>query len=328
MNILVTGTTGYIGNVVAKQLTDEGHEVTGLDLRSTDKPQSFRAVQCDICDAEALTATIAAIRPEVVIHLAAQTDIRGETSIENYPANIQGVENLIVALAQVGTCRQAVYTSTQLVCRPGYRPQADTDYCPHTFYGHSKVQTELIIRERASAVSDWCLIRPTSIWGPGMSDHYQAMLRFIQRGVYFHCGRAGLYKSFGYIDNAAFQICRLATAQADQIAGKTFYIADYEPVSLRKYTNDLARGLNARSIPTLPLPLVNLLARIGDGVCKLGLRRFPFNSFRLNNILTEYTFDTTELATVCGPTPITYDEGIARTVAWYKALQGRSGSGS
>lgn len=324
MRILVTGTAGYIGHAVAERLTKEGHDVTGLDLRSANKPQSFDAMQCDICDAASLKTAIATIRPEAVVHLAAQTDIRGESSLDEYPANMQGVENLAAALADVGTCRQAVYASTQLVCRPGYIPKSDTDYCPHTFYGQSKVRTEQIIRERASAVSDWCLIRPTSIWGPGMSDHYQTLLRLIQRGLYFHCGHAPLFKSFGYIDNAAFQISRLITAPADQIAGKTFYIADYKPISLRKYTNDLAKGLGARPIPTVPLPLARSLAWIGDVIGAMGLRQFPFNSFRLNNILTEYRFDMTELASVCGPTPVSYDEGIARTVAWYKALQTKS----
>jgi hypothetical protein len=50
----------------------------------------------------------------------------------------------------------------------------------------------------------------------------------------------------------------------------------------------------------------------------LGLRSFPFNSFRLNNILTEYRFDLSKMRRVCRELPYTLDEGVAATVDWLR----------
>jgi len=51
----------------------------------------------------------------------------------------------------------------------------------------------------------------------------------------------------------------------------------------------------------------------------VGLRRFPFNSFRLNNVLAEYTFDLSVTREVCGVNPYTLDAGVSKTAEWFLA---------
>ena len=104
----------------------------------------------------------------------------------------------------------------------------DTDYTADTLYGQSKVRTEQIVRSADGGGREWCLARPTTVWGPGMSAHYQRFLRMIERGYYFHVGHGPLWKSYSYIDNIAFQYWRLLAAPADQIQRRTFYLADYD----------------------------------------------------------------------------------------------------
>jgi hypothetical protein len=66
--------------------------------------------------------------------------------------------------------------------------------------------------------------------------------------------------------------------------------------------------------------MARLLARGGDVLNALGFRGFPFNSFRLNNILTEYRCNLTETERICGPLPCTIEEGVACTTTWLKGL--------
>jgi hypothetical protein len=47
------------------------------------------------------------------------------------------------------------------------------------------------------------------------------------------------------------------------------------------------------------------------------MRGFPFNSFRLRNILTQYQFDLTAAKAVCGPLPYTIEQGVKETAAWF-----------
>ena len=71
----------------------------------------------------------------------------------------------------------------------------------------------------------------------------------------------------------------------------TFYLADYIPIDLISWCDALQRAFGSRRIPHVPTTLARGFARVGDILNALGLRQFPFNSFRLRNILTEYQFD-------------------------------------
>jgi len=322
MKVLITGSSGLIGRWVAERLSKEGFQTVGLDLLPPVLPYLNSNIVCDILDKQALVSRVRQVAPDALIHLAARTDLLETNNISGYAANIDGVQNVIEAVRQTPTIRRAIYTSSQLVCRVGYVPHSDTEYCPNTLYGQSKVLTETIVREEDGGGVEWCLARPTTVWGPYMSPHYKRVLRLICQGRYFHAGRSKLYKSYAYAGNIAFQYYRLLVAPAASMVRRTFYLADYEPLSLRDYLDALQTALNAPKIPSYPKWFVKLLARIGDGLAVSGWKRFPLNSFRLNNILTEYQFDLSATKAVCGDLPYSVDDGIKATVAWFLGRTG------
>ena len=239
------------------------------------------------------------------------------------PPTSRAFENLIAAVRLTPSIRRAIWTSSQLVCRVGYVPRNDTDYTADTLYGQSKVRTEQIVREQDGAGREWCLVRPTTVWGPGMSAHYQRFLRMIERGYYFHVGHSPLWKSYSYIENIAFQYLRLLEAPADLIHRKTFYLADYEPIDLLAWSDAFQRAFQSRPIPHMPLGIAHMLAYCGDAVNAVGVQKFPFNSFRLNNVLTQYQFDLKPTEAVCGPLPYDMEQGVAETAAWLRAIPAR-----
>ena len=49
--------------------------------------------------------------------------------------------------------KKIIFTSSLLVCRNGYIPKSDIDFCPPNGYGHSKALSEIIIRDLALDVS-------------------------------------------------------------------------------------------------------------------------------------------------------------------------------
>jgi nucleoside-diphosphate-sugar epimerase len=317
MKVLITGSSGLVGCWVAERLKKEGHQTIGLDIKPLVAPCVDEQVTCDILDRSALLSEMQRIAPDALIHLAARTDLKEDKGLNGYAANIDGVRNVISAVKQTPGIRRAIYTSSQLVCPIGHVPVSDTEYSPDSLYGQSKVMTEKIVRQEGGGGVEWCLARPTTVWGPRMSPHYQNALRLILQGRYFHCGKAKLYKSYAYAGNIAYQYARLLTVQAEAMHRKTFYLADYQPLSLREYTDGLAREMRAAPIPTVPLGLSRVLAFCGDVLNACGFKDFPFNSFRLNNILTEYVFDLANTERVCGPLPFTQEDGIKATAKWF-----------
>jgi hypothetical protein len=113
---------------------------------------------------------------------------------------------------------------------------------------------------------------------------------------------------------------RLLQAPAQLVQRKTFYLADYEPIDLMAWCDAFQRALNVPPIRRVPVSLARVLARCGDVVNAVGIRSFPFNSFRLNNVLTQYRFDTAATEAVCGRLPYTMEQGVAETAAWLRRV--------
>lgn len=320
MKVLVTGSSGFIGSALVTKLRECGIEAHGLDI----KLPRWRIVhdddhRCDLSDAAAVDALMSALRPDRIVHLAARADLSADPAI-NYRANIDGVVHLMGAARRCGTVARILWTSTQLVSRVGRIPEHATDFDPDTSYGESKVIGERIVRGLDGDDMEWAILRPTTVWGPGMSDHYLSLLRYIERHRYFHAGAGPTPKSFSYIFNAVHQIRRLLEAPAAAIHRSTFYIADDEPIELRVWCDALAAALGARAPPVLPATAARLLARCGDMLNATIAPAFKFNSFRLRNIMTPYVFDTANLQAIVGPLPHDIASGVAATAAWYRDI--------
>lgn len=308
--ILVTGSSGFVGGAVVRRLRAAGHDARGFSRSGGEN-----AYRGDLLDLQSLNAALADLQPGVVINLAGATDLKG-ISPQGYAANIGGVSNLIEAVSESDSVERVIWASSQLVCQPGRPPAHDTDYDPVGAYGASKAEGERRVRAADGGRRGWVIVRSTTIWGPGMSEHYSGMLRLIRKGLYFHVGRAPLRKSYSYIENLADQFTTLATAPLDQVNGRTFYLADSEPVDLRQWADGFADAFGRR-IPTLPAALAHVLAGVGDIAARLGLPA-PLTRARLRNMLTEYVYDTGPIEALHGPTTISNAEGVRRTAAWHQ----------
>lgn len=322
MRIIVTGSSGFIGRHLCRMLQQQGHTVLGVDNTRFEPRDDFSHASAlvDIRDGGALRSVFRDFGPEVVLHLAARTDLSRTEGIEGYTSNTAGVRVLLETIADVGTVRRAVCTSSQLVCRMGYIPRDDFDYCPTTAYGKSKVETERIWREMNGGGTEWCITRPTSVWGPWMYAHYLRFFRMVAKGRYFHVGSRPVFRSFGFVGNTVFQLSRLADAPARDVQGRVFYLADYTPIRLDDWAERFRRELGAPPIRRVPIRAARAAAAVGDAIAAVGFRAFPFTSFRLDNVLTNNVVDTKPIEAVCGPLPFSIDDGIAQTTAWLRRI--------
>jgi nucleoside-diphosphate-sugar epimerase len=317
MKLVVTGSAGFIGSHLATAAAAAGHVVLGLDRR-VPAAGAFESSVCDLLDRAALTGMMTAFRPDAVLHLAARTDLGETRDISGYAANTDGVSNLLAAIAEAGTVQRVICTSSQLVHRIGYRPQSEQDYSPETLYGQSKVESECLWRSADGAGTTWCIVRPTTIWGPRMNPHYVQWLALIRDRRYYHIGPRPTFKSYGFVGNTAHQYLTLLGAPAERMHGRVFYLADYEPIALEDWADAFASELGAPPIRSLPLTAGRLLARGGDVLQAMGVSRVPLTSFRLNNIRTPYQVDVENTRAVCGALPYTMRDGVRITAAWVR----------
>lgn len=314
--ILITGGSGFIGtNLVG------AYRAAGVTVRNADVAPPRNAGEsdvwsrADITGLEELQEVFLDVRPTHVFHLAARTDLDGR-ELSDYAANTRGVANLLTVLAQApDPVERVVVASSRLVCRIGYQPTSDEDYCPTTAYGASKVETERLVRGTADL--PWVLVRPTSIWGPWFDAPYRDFFLSVARRRYVHPAGKRIHKSFGFVGNATWQLHKLMTAPGPQVLGRTLYLADDPPIEVRDFADRISAAFGHRRMRAAPLPVLKGLAWAGDMLERTG-RRAPLTSFRLANLLAPMVYDLAALTAASGSPPFDLDTGVARTVDWMR----------
>jgi len=316
MKILITGGSGFIGTNLVEYYLSKGVDIVNLDITSPMNPEHKSCwKEMDILNMGGLRAAIADFAPTHIVNLAAKTGMidKGQ-KLESYASNIQGVKNLIRAANDIPLLEKIIFTSSMAVCRIGYNPQKETDYCPDTLYGKSKMLGEKIIRQTDTLPYSWVIVRPTGIWGPWSHEAYWALFKLIQKGFYVHPAGVNINYSLGFVGNTVSQLDKLIQAPNVKVHGKTFYLADCPPINMRVWTNLIQKTFGAQRIREMPIWTLKVVAAIGDAMKLVGWDYPPLSSFRLKNMLTSFVFDLDPIIT--DNLPYMLEEAVQITINW------------
>jgi dTDP-4-dehydrorhamnose reductase len=165
--ILVIGAKGMLGRdlmgILRSSFSNE--EVIGWDIEEMDIQKESESV-----------TRIEKLRPEIVIHIAAYTDVDGcELDQERaFAVNAEGTKHVALAASK---CRaKMVYLSTDYVFDGDKRePYLESD-SPHPLnvYGHSKLRGEQYVQE---LVKDFLIIRTEWLYGPFGKNFVSSILQ-------------------------------------------------------------------------------------------------------------------------------------------------------
>ncbi len=322
--VLLTGSSGFIGTNAVTSLIELKDQVLGLDRRapragSMGCSQQASFLQVDLLDADAVAAAVTAFEPTHALHLAARTDLDGSTPAD-YAVNTEGTANLLRAL-RATSCQRVVIASSMLVCRYGYQPRHDQDFCPNTAYGHSKQVMEELVRAQPEGDGHrrpaWVLARLSSIWGPWFDQPYKQFFEVVLRRRFVHPGFREIDKALGFVGNTVYQLDRLL--DDGRFDGSVVYLSDYERYSTRAWADTIAAAAGAGPNRRVPVTVLRAAALAGDLLKASGaVPHPPLTSFRLRNMLQTSHFDTEALEQLTGPLPFTMSDGVRQTVDWLR----------
>jgi GlcNAc-P-P-Und epimerase len=316
--VLITGGSGFIGTNLVERFRHTADAVASLDERPPQQPEHapfWRRL--DPLDGAAVRAEFERFAPTHVLHFGARTDLDGKRLLD-YDLNLRGVTHVIDAVRNTPSVERVMFASSRMVCRIDHRPASDDEYSPPNPYGESKMVGELLVREARLDVP-WLLVRPTSIWGPWFDIPYKTFFMSIARGRYVNVRGQMVDKSFGFVGNTVHEIARLLEAPAEDVGGRTFYLADYPPINVGEMAEYIRGRIGAPPLRTVPRPVLEPLAKGGDALKKVGWRNPPLTTFRLDNLVTEMVFDLSATQAIAGDLPYTMQEGVDLTVDWLRA---------
>jgi UDP-glucose 4-epimerase len=205
MRVLITGGAGFIGSHLVDALLDRGAEVSMADhLHRSPKPwfgeALLRGAQlyvADLRDLPALRPAFAAARPEVVLHLAAQVDVRQSVADPSFDAqvNVAGTVSVLEAAREVGARRVVMASTAAVYGDPDEIPTSEkAPIAPLSPYGTSKAAAEWYLGQyrRLHGISTLAL-RMANVYGPRQDPLGEAGVVSIFSGLAASGGRATIF---------------------------------------------------------------------------------------------------------------------------------------
>jgi UDP-glucose 4-epimerase len=184
VRVLVTGGAGFIGSHTSERLLAAGHEVCAVDDLSTGKlanlascqdSSQFRFVEMDIVD-ERFTHLVENLRPETLVHLAAQMDVRKSVAdpLADARVNVLGTVRALDAMSCAGTFRVVFASSGGTVYGESERTpvREDAPLRPLSPYGAAKVAGEAYVAAFAGLYGfAYCTLALGNVFGPRQDPH-------------------------------------------------------------------------------------------------------------------------------------------------------------
>jgi len=159
MKVLVTGATGLLGGKLVNVLSKE-YEVVPTYRMQALHPDSMRM---DVTDRDGVFRTLCEVRPDVVVHAAAETNAdKCETDRESaWRVNAAGTRNVAEACAKIRA--KLVYVSTDYVFdgQKGLYTE-DDEVNPISHYGLTKLKGEQFVRDLCE---DYVITRTSVLYG-------------------------------------------------------------------------------------------------------------------------------------------------------------------
>ncbi len=330
MKVLVTGSAGFIGSYVAKQLLARGDSVVGLDnlndyydvslkqerLAPLLEHKDYTHDYADLADRESIERLFKTHKPDRVIHLAAQAGVRYAAKNPHVyiGSNVTGFLHILEGCRQ-NDVQHLVFASTSSV----YGANTDMPFSEHkstehplTLYAASKKANEMMAHSYAHLYGIPCTgLRFFTVYGPwGRPD--MALFLFtkaILAGEPIKVFNYGMHsRSFTYIDDIVEGVIRACDKTATPNPGWTsakpdpatsnapyriYNIGNSETVQLLRYIEVLEQCLHRQAqLEMLPL-------QAGD--------------------VPDTTADCSDLETELGYSPkVNVEEGVANFVRWYQ----------
>jgi nucleoside-diphosphate-sugar epimerase len=242
----VTGASGFLGHAVCAELQARGHQVAALVRRPGSEPQGTVAVPGDLTDGEALKRAIEQVRPDAVIHLAAEIATqRDPRRIEE--VNVAGTARLLAACAG-GDGIRFVFVST-VVTGDAHGDVLDeqTPLPVETAYGRSKQLGEQLVRDSGLTQA---IIRPSHVYGPGGWYAEEIVKRLRQPGRFVVIGSGKNWWDVVRVEDVA-TACVAAAERAPD--GALYHVVDDEPITYYEFVALTASALGVGAPRRVPV---------------------------------------------------------------------------
>jgi nucleoside-diphosphate-sugar epimerase len=246
MKILLTGSSGFIGQHLTPRLNID-HNVYHL--------------KSDLLDFDAVQQEVDSVKPDVIVHLAARTEVENSfyEQITFSQINYVGTVNLIEAASKVKNLKNFVFASTMEVY--GWQPISDevrdniipkrfiafdenTQPNPNAPYAVAKYGCEKYLEYAHRSLGlPFTAIRQTNSYGRKDNDFFvteQIITQMLKNPERIGLGYGEPYRNFIFIDDLLDAWCSVINNPAKVNNGYIFTIGPDNPIKIKDYVSMIA----------------------------------------------------------------------------------------
>lgn len=320
MNVLVTGSSGFIGSYLVAALREDGHRVVGIDRERPAWCEPDQFVHADLLEDGPLARALRDV--ECVFHLAAAKDDWGISRDEYFRDNADATEKLLSVGAEKGVGRWVHYSTVGVLPGGGEPRDESTPVDPDTDYGASKAAAERAVSRHARSRPDdrVVVLRPSAVFGPRNppTTNVHRLIEAIRSDRFLMVGEGDTPKTTSYIENLVaatrFVFDRMTT-------GMDVYHYVDRPVMTTRYLVDAIHDELSRPRPRWSLPpwLARSVGTAADVTASLLGVDLPITGARIEKFCTPTNFSALAIRERGFRQPVPNAEAVARTVRWHMA---------
>jgi UDP-N-acetyl-alpha-D-quinovosamine dehydrogenase len=309
--VLLTGASGFVGRALAVALARADYEVR-LALRGTGSGVAGTGEQVYVGDICATTDWREALRGvDGVIHSAARAHRMNDHDSAAYiRTNTEGTTRLASQAAECGVKRLVFLSSIKVNGEEtdGHAYTPADEPRPQDAYGESKLLAETSLNEIARRTGmQAVIVRLPLVYGPGVRANFLRLMRWVDRGWPLPLGCVRNRRSLVSIWNLCDLLVNVVGNPA--VNQGTWMVSDGDDLSTPELIRRLAAAMHrpARLLP-VPMALLGAIAALTG------------RSAELRRLCGSLAVDISRTRAQLGwSPPMSIDEGLSRTAAWYMA---------
>ncbi|MFC1678472.1 SDR family oxidoreductase [Patescibacteria group bacterium] len=320
--ILVTGGTGHIGNVLAKELIKKDEKIRLLLLPNEDttpiKGLDVEIVHGDVRDLDSLKKAMQGIR--VVFHLAGIITILSGKGKLLEEVNVGGTKNVVRACLEVGVERLVYTSSIHALVEPPWgelvteKMPIDPDKVVGA-YAKSKARATLAVLKGVEQGLDAVMVCPSGVIGPydyKLSEMGMVIIRYAKKKF-----KIGIKGSYDFVD--VRDVARGIVLAEEKGRKGEIYLLSNNQLSISKLFSELEKltGIKAPKF-SVPLWLVRLVAPFFSLYAQITHTVPLFTSYSMHTLSSNSNTDHSKASQELGYTTRSHEETIRDSYEWFK----------
>lgn len=318
--ILVTGAAGHLGNVLVRELREDGKQVRGLVLPGEDVSSleglDIELVEGNVLDEASLDAAMQGV--ETVFHMAGIISIMPGQNDLMRRVNVQGTRNVVGAAMRAGVSRLVYTSSIHALSR---ECTGSIDECvpfdpnnPAGEYDRTKAEASMVVLEAVKEGLDAVIVCPTGVIGPydyRGSEMGELLKNFMRRKPHLMIEGA-----FDFVDVRDVARGHIRAAEHGR-TGEVYILSGWQVkiYQLKQMVQDFI----GRHTPSIHVPqwAIMLAAKVTPFYYRLTKQTPKFTEYSIETVQSNSDVNSAKARSELGYSPRMMITTVADTVRWW-----------